>query len=221
MNRKIFMERLRELLRDIPSDEREEALAYYESYFDEAGAEREYEVIRELESPEKVAATIKEDLFENVQENPNALLTGEATRNESAYEDRKKEKKHDKTTKIILIVIIAILTFPLWIAVVAALFGILVGIFGALFGILVGIIAGTGAVLITGVVLFCLGFGGCITGNAAVGIFMMGVGLILLAVGILAVICIAWICVKLIPLLCKGIANLWNRVFHRRKEKAV
>ena len=58
MNRAQFMEQLARLLSDISDAEREEALDYYESYFDDAGAEKESEVIRELGSPGKVAAII-------------------------------------------------------------------------------------------------------------------------------------------------------------------
>ena len=62
MNRARFMEQLEKLLSDISEEERREALEYYESYFDEAGPEKEASVIQELGSPEKVAASIKEDL---------------------------------------------------------------------------------------------------------------------------------------------------------------
>ncbi|MGN8632543.1 DUF1700 domain-containing protein [Blautia sp. HCP3S3_G3] len=65
MNRAQFMEQLARLLSDISDAEREEALDYYESYFDDAGAEKESEVIRELGSPGKVAAIIKADLKES------------------------------------------------------------------------------------------------------------------------------------------------------------
>ena len=62
MNRMQFMRELSHLLSDISEAEREEALEYYENYFEDAGAEREAEVIRELGSPGKVAAIIKADL---------------------------------------------------------------------------------------------------------------------------------------------------------------
>ena len=48
MRREEFMRELEYLLRDIPANEREDALAYYENYFDEAGAENEQQVIKEL-----------------------------------------------------------------------------------------------------------------------------------------------------------------------------
>lgn len=55
------------LLSDISEEERQEALEYYESYFDDAGEDQEAEVIRELGSPGKVAAIIKEDLKSSSQ----------------------------------------------------------------------------------------------------------------------------------------------------------
>ena len=65
MNGREFIDQLAKLLSDISPEERQEALEYYEGYFDEAGEEREAEVIRELGSPGKVAAIIKADLREN------------------------------------------------------------------------------------------------------------------------------------------------------------
>ena len=65
MDRAQFMEQLKRLLSDIAEYERDEALDYYESYFDDAGPENEAAVIRELGSPGKVAAIIKADLEYN------------------------------------------------------------------------------------------------------------------------------------------------------------
>lgn len=65
MSRIEFIEKLESLLSDIPSDERKEALQYYNNYFDDAGEENEEKVIKELGSPEQVAAIIKADLDGN------------------------------------------------------------------------------------------------------------------------------------------------------------
>ena len=65
MDRAQFMKQLERLLSDISEAEKQEALAYYNSYFDEAGPENEASVIRELGSPGKVAAIIKADLDES------------------------------------------------------------------------------------------------------------------------------------------------------------
>ena len=61
MNRQEFFRRLEYLLRGIPESERMDALAYYNDYFDDAGADNEQQVIFELGSPEAVAQIILED----------------------------------------------------------------------------------------------------------------------------------------------------------------
>ena len=76
MSRKAFMARLDELLADITEAEKDEALSYYEEYFEDAGPENEEEVIQSLGSPEKVAATIKAGLSENAQEEGEFSETG-------------------------------------------------------------------------------------------------------------------------------------------------
>lgn len=62
MNRAEFMGQLERLLYDIPEYERQDALDYYNDYFDEAGPENERELIHKLGSPGKVAAIIKANL---------------------------------------------------------------------------------------------------------------------------------------------------------------
>ena len=59
MNRVEFMAQLERLLIDLPENERQDALCYYNDYFDDAGEENEGKVIQELGSPGKVAAIIR------------------------------------------------------------------------------------------------------------------------------------------------------------------
>ena len=62
MNREQFIAQLVRLLQDLPPAERQEAIRYYQEYFDDAGEENEDAVIQELGSPGKVAASIKANL---------------------------------------------------------------------------------------------------------------------------------------------------------------
>lgn len=79
------MDQLEKLLSDISEAERQEALEYYESYFDDAGEEMEAAVIQELGSPGKVAAIIKADLNESND--------GYAEYTERGYEDTRTREK--------------------------------------------------------------------------------------------------------------------------------
>ena len=63
MNRNDFMRQLESLLQNIAQSERDEALQYYNDYFDDAGRENENEVIEALGNPARVAESIRRDLL--------------------------------------------------------------------------------------------------------------------------------------------------------------
>lgn len=62
MDKREYLNRLREQLSDLTFEERGEALEYYEEYFADAGEENEEEVILSLGAPEQVAEQIKAGL---------------------------------------------------------------------------------------------------------------------------------------------------------------
>lgn len=84
MNRLEFMERLERLLSDIPESERKEAIQYYNDYLNDAGVENEEEVLEALQSPEKLAATIRDGLREESRE--------EGEFSEQGFQTEEKEK---------------------------------------------------------------------------------------------------------------------------------
>ena len=116
MNRVEFMGQLERLLWDIPESDRLDAIAYYNDYFDEAGAENEAQVIRELGSPGKVAAIIKADL--NASGNEQAEYTehgySDGRNEENPYAPSRREtgyQDHNKKRKIPLVLLIVLLVF--------------------------------------------------------------------------------------------------------------
>lgn len=62
MNKDEFLRKLEVLLSGISQEERTEALAFYRSYFEDAGEANEAKILEELESPQKVADSIIKDL---------------------------------------------------------------------------------------------------------------------------------------------------------------
>lgn len=62
MSRAEFMEKLEYLLQDLSQEDREDGIAFYRDYLDEAGPEREQEVLREFGSPERIASIIRSNL---------------------------------------------------------------------------------------------------------------------------------------------------------------
>lgn len=59
MTKDKFLSKVREGLRDLPKEERDDAMRYYEEYFEEAGEENVDKVIKELGTPKEVVKTIK------------------------------------------------------------------------------------------------------------------------------------------------------------------
>ena len=206
MNRQEFMERLEYLLRGIPASEREDALAYYNDYFDEAGVENEYQVIQELGSPEQVAQTILTDVqqaaYQNTQDTYSAGQTAE-------------KKKMSASTKVLLVIVI-ILTFPLWIGIVAGVFGTVVGLIGAAFGIAIGI-AGAAVGLIGGGVLGTIRGIAIFAQNPVEGLASIGFGVFLVALGLLLVLLCVWCLGVWLPKGIRALVQWVKRLFHREE----
>ncbi len=311
MSREEFMRQLERLLKDVAEEERKEALSYYQSYFEDAGVENEARILRELESPEKVAATIKTDLgmetgpesiktdlgmetdtgvftehgFEDSrfeQKHPISIRkpaggqqsgagigkeqhSGDSSRAESSqsqfsgdtydyeeqessgYEEGKgfaygeqrssgygegkgftyEEQKSGYSNsgdgrstysgrsgmEILLIIAIAVITSPIWL-------GVITGLGGSVFGMAIAAVCTAGALYISGGVLFGIGIGQFITGNLAVGFALTGVGLLLLALAILATVLCVWVCGKLVPWICGVISRLWRSIFSGKEQRA-
>ena len=81
MNREEFMKELEYLLMDIPEEDKQDAVAYYRDYLEDAGDEHEQEVIQEFGSPERVAAIIRADL--------GGSLEGGGEFTETGYQDER------------------------------------------------------------------------------------------------------------------------------------
>lgn len=235
MNRQEFMKRLEELLTDISQEEREEAIAFYTGYFEDAGVENEEKVIQELEYPEKLAASIKAGLKgdEGIytesgyqQTEPDHALPAQRMHTEYEYQSGNTEtgKNSAKTRNtgltIVLIVLIAIVTSPIWVGLLSAVFGVLMGIFGIMIGAIAGLAGLTCAGVIGGFGLVGAGIGALITGNLAAGMFVAGLGALFLAVGLLCMILLVLLCGRFLPWLVRGMISLFQKIFHKRKRQA-
>lgn len=122
--------------------------------------------------------------------------------------------KSEKKTSWILIAIIAVLTFPLWIGVVAGLFGGLIGLIAGTFGVVIGLLASGFGLVVGGLACFGAGIAQLFVTQFE-GLAVMGVGAILTAIGLLMVLLLVWLTGKWIPALVKLIVNACGKLFHR------
>ncbi|MCM1267055.1 MAG: hypothetical protein NC302_04045 [Bacteroidales bacterium] len=123
-----------------------------------------------------------------------------------------KQKKSMSGDRIALIVILAILTSPIWIGVLGAAFGCIVGLLAALLGIFIAVFVVAVVFLAVGASLFVSGFAGIFAAPLP-GICLVGVGLILFALGLLFGCLMVWMIAAAIPALVRACVNLCRRIF--------
>lgn len=227
MDRYDFMWRLKSLLSDIPEQEREEALQYYNDYFEDAGRENEASVIEALGGPERVAENIKRDagqnLFFDQYEESKVEKGNEIIEYSSGWEE---EQKTEKTKKELsgglkaLLVILGIFAFPVLLPLGLTAIGIML----AIVGIGVACVAVIGSIGITALSLFIAAFICMIVGvmamtyDVSAGLGILAIGFILVAVGLLILVVTVAIG-GLIPKLFQGIGWLFRTCFGRKKKR--
>lgn len=215
MTKEQFLFQLEQRLLDIPEDERAEAMGYYRDYFDDAGEENEEQVIAELGSPDKVASSIKDGLRGKRSE---GATVGQPPQMRGAYDSG---KRTDKRSKWILILLAAVITFPVWIGAVGVLFGVLVAVLVTAIALVVVDIVLTIAGIIGGIVCLATGMVRLFTGGLVSGLMMFGAGLLLIALGCLCLVVLLLLCGKLFPWMLNGISNLMHNGSKRRKRVSV
>lgn len=244
MTKSEFMSELKVLLIDLPSEEREAALTYYDDYFEDAGPDKIDYVISDLGTPEKVAAMIKTDLNNSAAKDSDKIIYTESgykdtnfeedrfevvsneeqsyQENDSSFKQKnttysKAQNENNGTSKIILIILICILAIPVGIPVISTVFGLFIAAVATLFGLFVALLAITGAFLVSGIILFVAGVIQLFI-TPTNGIFMCGVGLILSGLGTLGGMLTFVICTKVIPVVVRGFVNLCKMPFNKRGE---
>lgn len=234
MNRIEFMTELAALLQDVPVEERKEAMQYYNDYFDDAG-EEETDVVKELGSPAKVAENIKKDL--GIQPEISGGETQNTGTNHTGARDTRAQdtgaqdtraqdngaqnngaqnvvaqEKSNHIWKIVLLVLVIIFGIPL-----------LLGIGGGVLGLLGGIIATVFSVILTAVLVVAAGVLAVVSGIAllitepAVGLALIGGGLIAGVCGVIASVLLVKLCMIAFPAAGRWIKKMWNKVKDRKK----
>ncbi|MDD7025864.1 MAG: hypothetical protein PUI46_01990 [Lachnospiraceae bacterium] len=235
MMRQEFMEHLEKLLWDISENERKEALQYYNDYFDDAGAENEEAVLKELGSPVQVARKIKAGFSENtseyseqgyedtrfrdamemiVEEEKQNWQKTEEAKEQSVWEKAAAKQPAGKGWKILAIILLCIFVVPvivpLGLGILATAFAILLSVIAVIFGIGV---AGVG-ILISGLICFGIGIGKMFL-IPAVGLALMGTGCLLFSLGLLLTLALSWCGIKFIPWLIRGVVRLIRFPFRK------
>jgi len=193
VNKKEFLNRLKDDLSSLTDDERQNAIKYYEEYFDEAAEESKGEMVSQFVSPEDLAKKIEAELAELAkaesaanetvfemktdQEAPKA--SEEAPKTENIYN----QNKSSGTWKIVLLLCTAPVWLPVLIGLASAAFGLFMGLLGIAFAI--------AAIALSGFIMVGAGF--MAVGYGAVNLFIdvtralypLGAGFVVAGVGLI------------------------------------
>ncbi len=223
MTRTEFMNELELLLFDLSKNERDEALQYYNDYFDDAGKENEAEILKKLESPQKVAQTIRSGLYDDMDAKSEYSETGY---HYTPFEDKnlpsrnvQKKPWTSKPLKLILILLILVVGLPMLLPAAATVSGIVLSIVIALFVILALLLGGGFVVAGIGVVIFvfaCL----LLPGSFISSLGLLGSGLILIALGLSVSVLLWWCALKLFPPAFRWLVELIRKPFHRKENRS-
>ncbi len=224
MNKEAFLRQLEQLLSGISAEERADAMAFYRSYFEDAGEENEASVLRELGSPQKAAESILKNLgLEGNGSYYNSFANRDAEYYRNIHEAMKNMGMDDGRKKrsagmTALIVTILVLTSPFWLTLLLLIGSVLLALVCMLFGIAVSVVAVVAALLITGVAISGVGVAGLCSGSPIAGFGLMGCGFIILALGILAILLMVWTFGVFLPWAFKWIARLCRALVKKGRE---
>lgn len=223
MDRAQFMQELEKLLADISETERQDALDFYNSYFDDAGAENEASVLRELGSPEKVAAIIKADLKGSAGGYEDARTKERGQMPEKYGEESGTGKRFfRKGNQAVLILAVILLVFisPFVKGAVGGILTFAVGILLLPFWLIVGLGIGAMALLVGGIAAVVAG-AGLLTVMIGTGIMTIGIGCLMIALAILMVLGLISVAVRIVPKWFRKITDFFNRLLYRKRKEEV
>ena len=195
MTRKEYMEQLKKYLKRLPKEDYDNAIEYFSEYFDEAGAENEQQVMKELGEPKEAAGELLLNLLQ------------ETTTHSPAKTKR-------SPGKIILLAFLVLCASPVSLA-------LLIGALGVLFAVVVVIatvifsLGVTCAATVAGGIMLS-GFGATlIFKSVAAACMMVGGGFLMAGAGILIGVLTIYIC----KWCATGIGRLVNGFVRKKVHK--
>ncbi len=239
MNKIEFLSRLRIAIAPLPEDEREAAMVYYEEFFNDAGVENEQSVIAEFGSPEELAKSIVEEnnrdnpAYNQVSENgdygqnnvntPNQNSGNVFNNENTAYNNGGynanaggvnpppvQQNGKWSNGQIALVIVLLVLSSPIWLGVLAGILGMIVGLFGVLIGIIAALGCCAVAFLVAGVLSALK--------EPAEGILLIGMSFVCAGLFPLVIVPLCKLAAKGVAALGKGISKLFGKITGRKEN---
>lgn len=222
MTKSEFLEQLSAALAALPADEREEAMRYYNDYFDESGLV-EAEVVIRLGTPNEVADTILRDFYTGSEKSWNTKIpyenstdanssgTNPAAGNSDDRSFRGTVRRVGKVMPAWAWILLAFVSIPLWGPILLSAIGVVFGTLCAIFGILLSLCFIVVALVGVGVAALASGLVTLFSAPPA-SLVVIGGGILLIALGTLLSIPTIWLW-SLVPKFFRYIFAEMRRAF--------
>ena len=218
MNRKEFLSQLEQALQGMPAEECRRAVEYYENYFDEAGPEKEQEVLQQLGAPEKVAADILRD-YRDIAQRPNNPHEGNSKetsgqKNNSSRGDWFGSLDNgQKLLLLILLLVAACVIAPVGVGVIGGIGGILIALICAVCTVFF-LVPALDLVAWAGMLALLFAAGVCVSANPMIALLLLGLALICAACGVLLGQLTKYLFCAVFPGMIRGIVQFIRRILH-------
>ena len=195
MNKKQFLEAIRNRIKGLPQKDIEKSLDYYSEMIDDRVEDgmTEEEAVAALGTVDEIVAQILNDI-------PLPKLV--------------KEKVSPKRSLTALEILLLVLGFPLWFPLLIACASIIFSVYIVIWSVVISLYAANFAVLISGLACIAAGVLFFVTAKPVSAIYVMGIGFLCLGFGILLLFLFNLITVgfvKLSKLIILGIKGLFVR----------
>ena len=220
------MSALENRLSPLGAEDREDALRYYDELFDEAGPIDEQKILDDLGDPETIARQILTDNGVDPDGRPQFMIDeaitpdnrenhGSAQNGTPSFTDNLKNDFNNmsESTRIVLIIALIVVTFPLWGGILGGIFGMLMAVIGIAIGLVATFtFAGVGLTIMGFVYLFKA---------PPIGLCILGAGLIVTALDILLIFpLVKWAFSMLIKLIQWAVDTIKGLINKRRSANA-
>lgn len=206
MNKNEYLQELRKELISFSHEERDSAISYYEEFFDEAGSDNEQAVIASLGDPKTLASAILKESGVDSENSTNAGFTPPQNTGKSPT------AKENDNSRNALVILLIILSSPIWGGFVAGAFGILFGFIATVFAVTFAILVASVASIAFGI-FFLFSF-------PATGIFLLGAGLVLLGLSILIIFPLSKFFISILTSGFKWVIDCVKKLFSRSEVNA-
>lgn len=216
MTRQEYIAQLTAQLFELPEEEREAAVEYYDGYIADAGEENEAQVLQELGTPQQLADAIKRETKSAEEEGAAAdySRTTGLHNTRAAYGMPFAPSGTAKRKLSGGMLLLVILTFPLWISVLATVGALLFSMVILVAAVAVALVAGAVGLLAGGIAGVVVSIGTLITVPLE-GLLGMGAALVCVGLGLCFMAGGIAMCGKGIPACWRGLCTTFRAIFRR------